>query len=96
MKSELLWTPLLTATVLQLHRRTFYRAIGTEDATITRFRLYQSVALNAFMEETARIHRHLFRCCMTALQTDEHGFERYRLRYHCFGKNMDGLFPYDG
>lgn len=68
---------------MHLYRRTLDRAVGTEDATITRFRPYQSVALNAFMKKAAGVHRHLFRCCMTALRTRQHGFERHRLR-HCF------------
>jgi hypothetical protein len=37
------------------------------------------------MEEAAGVHRHLFRCCVTALRTGEHGFKRHRLRRHYFG-----------
>jgi hypothetical protein len=75
---------LLAAPALQLYRRTFHRAVRAEDAAISHPGAHQSMALDALVEEPARVDRHLFQCRVATVGTSQHRFQRGRCNRHYF------------
>jgi len=63
------------ARTLRLNRRTRYRAVGTEHATIALLRLKHPATAGAFIKEAAGIGRHGFRFCGGAVRAGDDGFK---------------------
>lgn len=53
---------------LQLHGRTFFRAIGTEDTAVSGLGTHQNATVNTFVEEPAGIDRHVFEPYVPAMR----------------------------
>jgi len=58
-----------------LHRRAFYRAIRTEDTTVTAQRLENGMTVLAFVKPLAGIGGHGFGLAMPALRAGEGGVQ---------------------
>jgi hypothetical protein len=58
----------IATTALQLYRRTFQRAVGAENTTISGFGPQHNVALNTLMEEATGVEGHFLQSRVTTLR----------------------------